>query len=71
MPLGTHHDVTGMLYQSGRGLELHVDGGGVWALDAPGRARKLVGQRVRVKGLRTGFDLLDVRGIEDAGSLDV
>jgi hypothetical protein len=63
MPLGTHHIVTGILQLAEPGLELHVDGGGVWALDAPSNARNLLGQRVRVEGTRRGFDLLDARRI--------
>lgn len=62
MPRGTRHTVTGILHLAPRGFELHVDGGGVWALDIMSwrRARKLVGQRVTVMGTRSGFDLLDV-----------
>jgi len=62
MPRGTRHKVTGILRLARRGFELHVDGGGVWALDMMSwrRARKLVGQRVTVVGTRSGFDLLDV-----------
>jgi hypothetical protein len=41
-------------------LLIEVDGGGVWALDADGKAAKLVGQRVTVEGVRSGFDRLDV-----------
>lgn len=46
-----------------RGLILQVDDGGVWALDAPSRAYKLVGTRVTVEGVRSGFDRLDVEWI--------
>ena len=62
MPRGTRHTVTGILHLARRGFELHVDGGGVWALDVPSRrrTRKLVDQRVTVVGTRSGFDLLDV-----------
>lgn len=62
MPRGSHHTITGTLSQGRRGFELHVDGGGIWALDVPSwrRARNLVGQRVTVNGTRAGFDLLDV-----------
>lgn len=62
MPRGTRHTVTGILHLAPRGFELHMDGGGVWALDVPSwrRTRELVGQRVMVIGMRSGFDLLDV-----------
>lgn len=65
MPLGTCHKVTGILRLARRGFELHMDGGGVWALDVPSwrRTRKLVDQRVTVMGTRSGFDLLDVHEI--------
>ena len=65
MPRGTRHKVTGILRLARRGFELHVDGGGVWALDVPSwrRARKLVDQRVTVMGTRSGFDPLDVHEI--------
>lgn len=64
MPMGTRHCETGVLRLAPRGYELHVDDGGVWALDASWRARKLVGRRVAVKGVRSGFDRLDVNHIK-------
>ena len=52
------------------GLILDVPGGGVWRLDlgvvAAWRARRLVGMRVRVTGVRDGFDLLAVETIARA-----
>jgi len=62
MPRGTRHVLTGTLRLARRGFELHMDGGGVWALDVPSwrRARRLVGQQVTVEGTRSGFDLLDI-----------
>lgn len=66
MPMGSRHCVTGMLMQSARGLVVEVDGGGTYALDAPGSARKLLGQRVTVEGTRSGFDRLDVDRISPA-----
>jgi hypothetical protein len=68
MPRGTRHRVTGILHLATRGIELHNDGGGIWALDIPSwrRARKLVGQRVTVMGTRSRFDLLDVHEMETA-----
>lgn len=63
MPRGTRHVLTGTLRLARRGFELHMDGGGIWALDVPSwrRARRLLGQRVTVEGTRSGFDLLDVQ----------
>ena len=46
-----------------RGLVLEADGGGEWALDAPASAVKLIGLRVVVEGVRSGFDRLDVERI--------
>ena len=72
MPQGTRHEVTGMLLRSDDvgGLVLDVPGGGAWRLDlgivAAWRARRLVGMRVRVAGVRDGFDLLAGETIERA-----
>lgn len=66
MPRGTHHQLTGLLLEARRGLVLAIDGGGEWSLDAPPSAYKLLGLRVTVKGVRSGFDLLDVEKIERA-----
>ncbi len=64
MPLGSKHDETGWLQDSGGQLQLRRDAGGTWRLDAPAAARRLVGARVRVNGTRGEFDLLDVARIE-------
>ena len=40
------------------------DDGGRWQLSAPRRARRLIGQRVRIEGFRVGFAELDVNRIE-------
>lgn len=40
------------------------DDGGRWRLDVGTRGHALVGKRVRVEGVRAGFDLLDVLSIE-------
>jgi len=57
--------LTGILHLAPRGFELHVDDGGIWALDISSwrRTRNMVGQRVTVVGTRSGFDLLDVHEI--------
>ncbi|UVO53738.1 DUF5818 domain-containing protein [Sphingomonas sp. SUN039] len=64
--MGTLHRATGLLMMARRGYELHVDGGGVWALDLTRSPKALLGRRVTVEGIRGGFDLLDVRKIESA-----
>jgi hypothetical protein len=66
MPMGTRHCVTGLLKRSARGLLLELDGGGIYALDAPAGAKALLGLRVTVEGVRTDFDRLDVEWIERA-----
>lgn len=67
MPIGTHHIETGWLNEDNGQLVLRVDSGGHWRLDAGlllgWRARRLVGRRVRVEGVRDGFNLLAVRTI--------
>lgn len=63
MPRGTCHIVTGILRPGRWGYSLEVDGGGIWQLDVRRSARKLLGQRVTVEGIRSGFDLLDVERI--------
>ena len=64
MPRGSRHVETGLLLQGKPWLVLRRDDGGEWRLDAPARACRLVGQRVRVDGVRDGFDLLAVSAIE-------
>lgn len=64
MPRGTCHTETGLLLTDGPMLVLDRDGGGQWRLDAPPSAAKFVGQRVRLTGIRDGFDLLAVEKIE-------
>lgn len=68
MPRGTHHDVIGMLLWDRESLVLDVSGGGTWRLDIGWRemwrVRQLIGLRVKVTGIRDGFDLLAVVTIE-------
>lgn len=66
MPRGSRHEVIGLLLENRGGLVLDVEGGGTWRLDAGWRARRLLGQRVRIVGIREGFDLLSVERIERA-----
>lgn len=73
MPRGTRHMLTGTLFLARRGFELHMDGGGVWALDVPSwrRARRFLGQRVTVEGTRSGFDLLDINRMHIVGEQEM
>jgi len=64
MPLGTTHTEEGLLLAERGILVLQLDGGGHWRLAADADAYARVGQRVRIEGARTGFDLLDVQCIE-------
>lgn len=64
MPLGSRHDESGLLLAEGRFLILQRDDRGRWRLDAPLRAERYLGHRVRVTGVRSGFDLLDVEKVE-------
>lgn len=63
MTLGTRHRVKSRLITSTRGLMVEVDDGGVYVLDADPDAAKLIGRRVIVEGIRSGFDRLDVEWI--------
>lgn len=56
----------GLLLEHRGALVLDVEDGGTWRLDAGRSARRLVGQRVRVEGIRDGFDLLAVKRIDRA-----
>lgn len=68
MPDGSKHHIVGLLVTDRYALVLRMDGGGEWRLDAPARARQLVGHRVVVTGVRDGFDLLAVRDIRLEGA---
>lgn len=67
MPIGSHHEETGWLNDDAGQLALRRDGGGCWRLDVGlvlgWRARRLIGRRVRVEGIRDGFDILAARTI--------
>jgi hypothetical protein len=64
MPLGTSHIEEGLLQMEKGALVLRLDGGGRWRLSADAAAYQLAGRRVRIHGVRIGFDLLDVRSLE-------
>lgn len=52
--------------RSGESLVLELEDGGQWALDLNRSAHALVGRRVRLEGIRSGFNLIDVDRIERA-----
>jgi hypothetical protein len=64
MPRGTRHDLIGRLREIDGRWSPRPDDGGEWRLDVGlllmCRARRLAGDRVRVIGVRDGFDLLAV-----------
>ena len=62
MPLGSNHDETGLLLREGRWLILRRDDGGRWRL-AVEDVEPMLGRRVRIEGVRSGFDVLEVRWI--------
>ena len=64
MPIGTRHEIEGLLLERQGELVLDVRGGGTWRLDTGWRARRLLGRRVRVSGTRDGFDPLAVGTIK-------
>ena len=66
MPLGSTHSDTGLLLQDGPTATLQRSDGGVWRLSLDPADCILLGQRVRLEGVRIGFDLLDVVKIERA-----
>jgi hypothetical protein len=53
---------------SKRGLVIEVDDGGVYALDADQDSQELLGNRVTIEGVRSGFDRVDVEWIGRADS---
>ena len=71
MPRGTRHTLTGKLCWDARNHihVLNIEGGGYWFVDMPGRATRLIGQKVTVEGVRSGFNMLDVsRVLAEGGS---
>lgn len=71
MPIGSKHDETGVLGKEGAWLVLRRDVGGRWRLDCDCEVKTLLGSRVRVRGIRSEFDLLDVTSIERAENIDL
>lgn len=63
MPIGSRHDETGILVRDCNLLYLQRDAGGHWELDADDGAFALLGLKVRVVGVRSGFDRLSVKSL--------
>jgi hypothetical protein len=62
VPIGKFHAEEGLLLmQRGRAI-LQRDGGGFWILEVD-EPQLLLGQRVRVEGIRSGFNALEVSRI--------
>lgn len=66
MARGTRHDLVGLLLNGELYPVLRVDDGGEWRLDVGGRYHHLLGRRVRVRGTRVEFDMLDVEHMRPA-----
>ncbi len=63
MPIGTFHAEEGLLLrQRGRAI-LQRDDGGFWTLEGDEQPDELFGLRVRVEGIRSGFNSLEVSRI--------
>lgn len=62
----TRHELTGILLENGLFPILRVPDGGEWRLEILKRHKHLLGRRVKVVGIRDGFDLLAVDHIEPA-----
>lgn len=63
MSIEKFHTEEGLLLQQRGRLILQQDGGGFWVLDADPPAEQLLGCRVRVEGIRSGFNSLEVSRI--------
>jgi hypothetical protein len=63
MSIGHPVDESGTLLRKGGGFVLQRDAGGQWRLDLHRMPVDLVGKRVRLVGVRTGEDLVEVEGV--------
>ena len=63
MPVGKFHSEEGLLLRQRGRLILQKDRGGFWTLEADPAAARMLGLRVRVEGVRSGFNALDVARI--------
>ena len=69
MPRGTRYALAGTLRWTRFGYALEMDDGGVWRLDVGSGVKRLIDRAVRIEGIRSGFDLLDVQRIWAEGDL--
>lgn len=60
MPIGKFYAEEGLLLRQRGRLILQRDDGGFWILETDPGAEHMLGQRVRVEGVRSGFNALDV-----------
>jgi hypothetical protein len=60
MPLGRFYMEEGLLLQQSGRLVLQRDDGGFWILEVDLTAERLLGRRVRIEGVRSGFNALEV-----------
>ena len=58
------HELTGILLENGLYPIIRMADGGEWRLEVPKRHKHFLGTRVKVTGMRDGFDLLAVDRIE-------
>ncbi len=63
MPIGKFYSEEGLLLKQRGRLILQRDDGGFWILEPSPTAEDLLGLRVRVDGLWSGFNSLDVSRI--------
>ena len=63
MPMGKFYSDEGLLLRQRGQLILQRDTGGRWRLDAEPEVENLLGLRVRVEGVRSDFDVLEVSRI--------
>lgn len=57
-------DVEGLLTRDGKAVQLTVSGGGVWQVECNPMDLQHLGGRVRVKGERAGFNIINAEKIE-------
>ena len=63
MPLGSFHAEEGLLLRERGSFILNRDDGGRWRLNADPDVERMLGKRVRVEGVRSDFDVLEVSRI--------
>lgn len=66
MPIRQPIDECGTLLRKGGGFILQRDTGGQWRLDLHRMPVDLIGKRVRLVGVQTEADLVEVEGVRPA-----